>query len=214
MIKVWYDAKRELYNVISVSSYLLASISHLILHLRKPSKTCARRCNNKRVVFGAIVQHIIGEGHCKRVAKIYKDKESITYSKQQLEKKQDADEEGDETVESGEATGQVTIPALPDYDGMLQDAANEEKEKASTKRKTPKKNAGKKKATGDSDIQTALTIQGGLVVNGLDIVKYIRGLEGRISELEMKLEAATSTENPSTENPSSENLSTENSNLV
>lgn len=146
------------------------------------------------------MQHIIGEGHCKRVAKIYKDKESITYSKQQLQKEQDAEEEGDETVESGETTGQVTVPALPDYDSMLQDAADAEKKKASTKRKTPKKNAGKKKATGDSESQTALTIQGGLVVNGLDVVKYIRGLEGRISELEMKLEAATSTENPSTEN--------------
>ncbi len=145
------------------------------------------------------MQHIIGEGHCKRVTKIYRDKESIIYSKQQLEKKQDAEEEGDETVESGETTGQLTVPALPDYDGMLQDAADAEKKKASTKRKTPKKKAGKKKAFGDSNSPTALTIQGGLVVNGLDIVKYISGLEGRISELEMKLEAATSTENPPTE---------------
>jgi len=184
-----------------ISSHLFASLSHPILQLCKLTKTCARRCNNKRVVFGAIVQHIIGEGHCKRVTKIYKDKESITYSKQQLQKKQDADVEGDEAVESGgETTEQVMVPALPDYDNMMQDAADAEKKSGSTKRKTPKKNAGKKKATGDSDIQTALTIQGGLVVNGLDIVKYIRGLEGRISELEMKLEAATSTEIPSTEN--------------
>eukprot|EP00986_Skeletonema_menzelii_P014273 scaffold9235_cov152-Skeletonema_menzelii.AAC.3 len=79
-------------------------------------------CNNKRVVYGAIVQHIIGEGHCKKVAKIYKDKASIIYSKQKLPDKQDADGEGDEAVASDEAIGQVTIPALPDYESMLQDA--------------------------------------------------------------------------------------------
>eukprot|EP00985_Skeletonema_marinoi_P000570 scaffold210_cov117-Skeletonema_marinoi.AAC.8 len=159
-------------------------------------------CNNKRVVYGAIVQHIIGEGHCKRVAKIYKDKESITYSKLELPEKQDADAEGNEAVASDETTGQVIVPALPDYDDMLQAAASGGK-KSPTKRKAPKKNAGKKKATAtdDDDSQIALTVHGGLVVNGLDIVKYIRGLEGRISELEMKLAAATSTEVPLTENP-------------
>ena len=43
-----------------------------------------------------------------------------------------------------------------------------------------------------------LTGQGGLVVNGLDIVKYIRGLERRVSDLEKKFEAATLTENEDT----------------
>jgi hypothetical protein len=47
------------------------------------------------VVYGAIVQHIIGEGHCRRVARIYRDKESITYSKQQNEEQDDASEKND-----------------------------------------------------------------------------------------------------------------------
>lgn len=151
-------------------------------------------CNNKRVVYGAIVQHIIGSGHCRRVEKIYKDKESITYSKLQFQEQEDADddEEGDEAFTSGE-TEQVTVPALPDYDNMLQDAADGGK-KSATKRKTPKKNVGKKEARDGGNSQNALTVEGGLVVDGLDITKYIRGLEGRISELERKL-AASSTEN-------------------
>ena len=148
------------------------------------------------------MQHIIGEGHCKKVTKIYKDKASIIYSKLKLQEKQDADVEGDEAVASDEylLPGQVTIPALPDYDSMLQDADAAERKKSPTKRKTPKKNAGKKKSTYNDDSQNALTIQGGLVVNGLDILQYIRGLEGRISELESKLAAATSTETAATEN--------------
>lgn len=154
-------------------------------------------------MYGAIVQHIIGEGHCRRVAKIYKDKESITYSKLQLKEQEDADDdvEDDEALASGE-TEQVTVPALPGHDDMLQDAANGGK-KSATKQKTPKKNAGKnagkKKARDVSISQNALTVEGGLVVNGLDIVKYIRGLEGRISELERKLEASSS-ENTVVEN--------------
>lgn len=61
---------------------------------------------------------------------------------------------------------------------------------------------GRDPASGDEtvvDSQNALPVRDGLfVVNGFDVVKYIRGLEGRISELERKLEAAnaaTSTEN-------------------
>lgn len=145
------------------------------------------------MVYGAIVQHIIGEGHCRRVAKIYKDKESITYSKLQLKEQEDADDdvEGDEALDSGEAE-HVSVPELPGHDNMLQDAANGGK-KSATKQKTPKKNASKKQASDVGSSQNTLTVQGGLVVNGLDIVKYIRGLEGRISELERKL--ASSAEN-------------------
>ena len=181
---------------------LFLFFASLTSKLALPTPNILTSCNNKRVVYGAIVQHIVGEGHCKRVAKIYKDKESITYSKLELQEKQDADAEGNEAVASDETTGQVIVPALPDNDNMLQAAAGGGK-KSPTKRKAPKKNAGKKKATAtdDDDSQIALTVQGGLVVNGLDIVKYIRGLEGRISELEMKLAAATSTEVPLTENP-------------
>lgn len=69
--------------------------------------------------------------------------------------------------------------------------------KSATKRKTPKKTADE---GDDEGSQNALTEQGGLVVNGLDIFKYIRGIERRVSELERKLAAATSTEMPSTEN--------------
>ncbi len=48
------------------------------------------------------------------------------------------------------------------------------------------------------DSQNALPVQdGSLVMNGFDVIKYIRWLEGRITKLEMKLaENAT----PSTEN--------------
>ena len=107
----------------------------------------------------------------------------------QNEEKIDEDEEIEEAIASYESTEQVKIPALPDYDSMLQGAADEKKNKA--KKKATKKGGGKKKTTDTDDNQIALTVQGGLVVNGLDIIKYIRGLEGRISELERKLEESS-----------------------
>lgn len=181
----------------NLSSHYFASLTSILqLTSTNRPKRVRNSCNNKRVVFGAVVQHIIGEGHCKKVAKIYRDKESIIYSKLP----EDANVAGDEAVASDEATGQVAIPALPDYNSILQATANAGK-KSPTKRKTPKKNVSKNNATfDDGDSQTALTVQGGLIVNGLDIVKYIRGLEGRISELESKLAAATSTEVTTIEN--------------
>ena len=126
------------------------------------------------------------------MAKIYKDKESIAYSKLQNEEKMDEGEEIE--IASYETTEQVKIPALPDYDSMLQGATDEKKNNA--KRKAPKKSGvTKNKRDTDNDNQIALTVQGGLVVNGLDVIKYIRGLEGRISELERKLEES-SNKNP------------------
>jgi glutaredoxin len=141
------------------------------------------------VVYGAIVQHIIGEGHCRRVAKIYKDKESITYSKLALKKD---DEESDEALEGEEE--QMQVPVLPDHDNLLLDVAGGKKNSA-TKQKTPNKKVGKKKATSDGNSQNTLTVHGGLVVNGVDIVTYIRGLEGRVSDLERKLAASSSETN-------------------
>ena len=142
------------------------------------------------MVYGAIVQHIIGEGHCRRVARIYRDKESITYSKQQNEEQDDASEKNDGEYDESAVDGgteQVEVPALPDTDSFAG--------QKSAKKSTPKsKAAKKKKATkgGNRRNNNALTIEGGLVVNGLDIVRYIRGLEGRISELESKLAEASS----------------------
>lgn len=141
------------------------------------------------MVYGAIVQHIIGEGHCRRVAKIYKDKESITYSKLALKKD---DEESDEALEGEEE--QMQVPVLPDHDNLLLDVAGGKKNSA-TKQKTPNKKVGKKKATSDGNSQNTLTVHGGLVVNGVDIVTYIRGLEGRVSDLERKLAASSSETN-------------------
>ena len=156
-------------------------------------------CNNKRVVYGAVVQHIIGEGHCRRVAKIYKDKESITYSKQKNDdQEEDAveknDLEFDEALGDGE-TDQVKVPALPDTDDLLNDVAAGGKVSAA-KRKTPNNKVAKKKKARNGNSQNALTVEGGLVVNGLDIVKYIRGLEVRISDLERQLAAASSASAP------------------
>ena len=134
--------------------------------------TCAHSCCT-RVQYGSVSAHIVGSNHCKRVAK-------------NLQKKQDADSvEGDEAVDSDETTGQAKNLALLDFDRMPQDAADGGG-KSATKRKTSKKTAD-----GDDDddegSQNALTEQGGMVVNGFDIVKYIRGLERRVSELEKKV---------------------------
>mmetsp|Transcript_2844 Transcript_2844/g.3644 ORF Transcript_2844/g.3644 Transcript_2844/m.3644 type:complete len:240 (+) Transcript_2844:129-848(+) len=139
---------------------------------------------HKRVQYGSVVSHIIGDIHCERVAR-------------NLQEQQDVDSvsvEGDEAVVSDDTTGQAKIPALLDYDRMPLDAADGKK-KSATKQKASKKKADE---DDDGDSKNALTGQGGLVVNGLDIVKYIRGLERRVSDLEKKFEAATLTENEDT----------------
>ncbi len=153
------------------------------------TKTCTHSCRTK-VQYGSVVGHIVGPTHCKRVAKNLQEKQDVL---QNLQEKQDADSvEGDEAEASDETTGQAKNPALPVNERMPQD----------TKRKTPKKIADE---GGNERSQNALTEQGGLVVNSLDIAEYIRGLERRVSELEglerrvseleRKLAAATSTEN-------------------
>ena len=188
--KVLCVAKRKFIFQVQYCKCCFASLMHNLLHLLL-SHTHTSSCNNKRVVYGAIVQHIIGEGHCRRVAKIYQDKESITYSKQQNEQQDDAleknDGEYDETAVDGE-TEHAEVPALPDTDSFAG-------QKSAARKSTPKsKSAKKKKAAKGANRRNnnALTIEGGLVVNGLDIVRYIRGLEGRISELESKLAEASS----------------------
>ncbi len=67
----------------------------------------------------------------------------------------------------------------PNNDGM-QDVSDGGKKSATSNENTPTETAD-----GDGDSGNALPVQDGLlVVNGFDVVKYIRGLEGRISELE------------------------------
>jgi hypothetical protein len=193
-MKVLCVAKRKLadhfQNIHDIANVALLLFSCTILHCLSLSLSLSS-CNNKRVVYGAIVQHIIGEGHCRRVARIYRDKESITYSKQQNEEQDDASEKNDGECDEtavDDGTEQVEVPALPDTDSFAG-------RKSAAKKSTPKsKAAKKKKATkgGNRRNNNALTIEGGLVVNGLDIVRYIRGLEGRISELESKLAEASS----------------------
>ncbi len=81
-----------------------------------------------------------------------------------------------------------------DYDST-QDAVDGEKK--SVKGKTPEEPAD---SNSDHDGRNALALpvqDGLLVMNGFDVVKYIRWLERRVSELERKA-AANAT--PSTEN--------------
>ena len=79
----------------------------------------------------------------------------------------------------------------PNIDSM-QDASDGGKKSATSNEKTPTETAD-----GDGDSENALPVQD-LVVNGFDVVRYIRVLEGRISELEAMLAAANAV--PSTEN--------------
>jgi len=82
----------------------------------------------------------------------------------------------------------------PNYDSMQDASDGMGKKSATSKEKTPTETAD-----GNGNSENALPVQDGLlVVNGFDVVKYIRGLEGRISELEAMLAAANAV--PSTEN--------------
>ena len=125
-------------------------------------------------MFGAVVKHIIGKEHCKKVAQVLQNNEGGAYSQQQFNKHESAvvENEADETL----------------YEGTLVQDLADGGENCIVKRK-----AHKKKAKSPRDVensQNVLAAEGVLVVNGLDIVKYIRGLEGRISELERRLEAS------------------------
>lgn len=142
-------------------------------------------CNNKRIVFGAIVQHIIGEGHCRKVAQIYRNKEDVRYS--QIAQVEESDEDEAEIYRIKESGTDSQIARADELDT---DEGDGEAQAQTAKPKLPKKKK-KKKARGVGNGQNALTVEGGLVVNGLDVMKYIRGLEARISELERKLAAAT-----------------------
>ena len=104
--------------------------SNLVLQLEL-TNTCAYSCH-KRVQYGSVVSHIIGDIHCERVAR-------------NLQEQQDVDSvsvEGDEAVVSDDTTGQAKIPALLDYDRMPLDAADGKK-KSATKQKASKKKADK-----------------------------------------------------------------------
>ena len=127
---------------------------------------------NKHLESSDINKHIIGKRHLEKVA-FY-----------------DADSVGGDSVPSDE-TAELSAQ---DYDST-QDAADGEKK--SIKGKTPEETADSD-SDGDGRTALALPVQDGLLVmNGFDVVKYIRSLEGRVSELERKA-AANAT--PSTEN--------------
>ncbi len=129
---------------------------------------------NKHVASSDITKHIIGRRHLEKVA--FYDADSV---------------EGGHSVASDEKA----VLFVEDCDSISQDAADGGKK--SIKGKMPKKTAD---SDSDDDGQNALALpvqDGLLVMNGFDVVKYIRWLEGRISELERK-EAANAT--PSTEN--------------
>lgn len=125
-------------------------------------------CNNKRVVFGAVVKHIIGKEHGRKVAQIHNNKEGVEDSQEQ------SDEQGDAVVEN---TEDETI-----YGDNLEQVLTTGGDDSTAKRKQAARDV--------ENTPNALTVEGGLVVNGLDIVKYIRGLEVRIAVLERRLEAS------------------------
>lgn len=128
---------------------------------------------NKHLESSEISKHIIGKRHREKVA--FYDADSV---------------EGGDSV-PGDETAELPVQ---DYDST-QDAADGGKK--SVKGKTPEEPADSN-SDGDGRNALALPVQDGLLVmNGFDVVKYIRWLEGRVSELERKA-AANAT--PSTEN--------------
>ena len=158
-----FTAERKLPCVI-----LLFSLFYLCLTNTFATKIL--RCNTQ-LDYANVTKHIVGSRHLGKVTGHLRRHQESLVNGDSLE--------GDTDSVADDDTAMQAEMSLQDEEHAAQ------KQSASSKPKKAEKTAD---AAGDGESQNSLPIMqdGLLVVNGVDVGKYIRKLEERISELEKK----------------------------